>query len=167
MIQRLENIPRNGDTVVFRINRSSRHISHEVICRRLSSGAKMEICLQSLGTITAEYSSALLDKLRRDWSTNMEQAFERNLVSSRQCCSSQGGHSVPEIPRYSLWSSGTLELLTWFAPSDYWVFPEYKKHFSGKKHFSETKFSNENATLAAETKEFFLAGLTFWRLNVF
>jgi hypothetical protein len=39
-------------------------------------------------------------------------AFEKNLVSSRQCCSSQGGHYAPEIGRSSLRSSETPGLLT-------------------------------------------------------
>jgi hypothetical protein len=39
-------------------------------------------------------------------------AFERNLVSSRQSCSTQGSHYAPEIGRSSLRSSETPGLLT-------------------------------------------------------
>jgi hypothetical protein len=46
----------------------------------------------------------------------LRQAFERNLVSSRQRCSSQGGHYAPKIGRSSLWSSETPGLLTCFGP---------------------------------------------------
>jgi hypothetical protein len=53
-------------------------------------------------------------KIRRGADKSL--AFERNLVSARQCCSSQGGLYAPEIGRSSLWSSETHGLLTWFGP---------------------------------------------------
>jgi hypothetical protein len=40
----------------------------------------------------------------------------KDLVSSRQCCSSQGSHYAPEVGRSSLWSSEITRLLTWFGP---------------------------------------------------
>jgi hypothetical protein len=48
-------------------------------------------------------------------------AFERNLISSRQRCSSQGGHYVPEIGRSSLRISEAYS--PDLALSDYYLFP--------------------------------------------
>jgi hypothetical protein len=54
--------------------------------------------LEKGAIIMAKYYVALLDKTGLQIS---RQAFEINLVSSRQCCSSQGGHYAPEIGRSS------------------------------------------------------------------
>jgi hypothetical protein len=48
----------------------------------------------------------------------LRQAFERNLVSSRQCFSSQGDDYAPEIGRSSLWSSETPRSLPDLVPSE-------------------------------------------------
>jgi hypothetical protein len=45
----------------------------------------------------AKYYTALLNKLRGKLT-----AFKRNLVSSRQCCSSLDSHYGPEIGRFTL-----------------------------------------------------------------
>jgi hypothetical protein len=46
-------------------------------------------------TIMAKYYVSLLDKLKQQLVS--KQAFEKNPVSSRQFCSSQGGHYTPQI----------------------------------------------------------------------
>jgi hypothetical protein len=57
--------------------------------------------LEKDATITAEYSIALLKTEAATGLQTSRQAVERNLVSSRQCCSSQSGHYAPEIVRSS------------------------------------------------------------------
>jgi hypothetical protein len=68
------------------------------------------------------------------------QALKRNLVSSRQFCSSQGGHYTPETRRTSLFLKHPD-----LAPLDYYLFHSLKKHLKGRK-FSST----EEATLAVD-----------------
>jgi hypothetical protein len=69
-----------------------------------------------------------------------------NLVSSR--------HYAPQIDRFPLWSSEPPEL----APSDYYLFPNLKKHLTGWRKFSsiEEAASAADGWFAAERKEFFL-----------
>jgi hypothetical protein len=50
--------------------------------------------------LTAVVMESLSSGIR--WVADKSLAFERNLVSSRQCCSSQGGHYAQEIGRSSL-----------------------------------------------------------------
>jgi hypothetical protein len=58
--------------------------------------------LENGATITAKYYVALLDKLQQQLvSKYLGKLLKGNLVSSRQCCSSQGGHYASEIGRSS------------------------------------------------------------------
>jgi histone-lysine N-methyltransferase SETMAR len=110
--------------------------------------------LEKGATITAKYYVAQTEA-RTGFQTS-RQSFERNLLSSRQCCSSQGGHYAPEIGKYSLEVQKHPTYSPNLAPSDYYLFPNLKKHLRGRK-FS----SIEEATLAADgwfaaqPKEFF------------
>jgi hypothetical protein len=74
-IQRPKNNPRMETQWFPRVQRNSRHRSHQARCWHLSSGTEMS-----------------------------RQAFERNVVSSRQCFSSQDGNYKPEN-----WQINTLK----------------------------------------------------------
>jgi hypothetical protein len=50
-------------------------------------------------------------------------AFERSLVSSRQCCFSQGGHYAPEIGNLHFEVLKQPAYSPDLAPSDYYLFP--------------------------------------------
>jgi hypothetical protein len=102
--------------------------------------------LEEGATITAKHYVAHLDKLKRQLVVQTsKQAFERNLVSSRQCCSSQGGQYTPEIGRFSILSLKRPAYSPDLAPSSFYLFPNLKKHLKGRK------FSNiEEATLAVD-----------------
>jgi hypothetical protein len=86
----------------------------------------------------------------------LRQAFERKLVSSRQCCSSQGSHYAAEIGRSSLSSSKTPSLLTWFGPFEYYLFPNLKKDLKGITFLSfEAATITMDEWFVAQPKEFF------------
>jgi hypothetical protein len=63
MIQRPKNNPRNGDTVVPRVKRNSKHKSH-------GDGILLVDYLEKNATITAKYHVALLDKLKQQLVSN-------------------------------------------------------------------------------------------------
>jgi hypothetical protein len=59
--------------------------------------------LEKGATITAEYYVALLDKMKQQLvSKRPGKLSKKNLVSSRQCCSSQSGYYAPGIGRSAL-----------------------------------------------------------------
>jgi hypothetical protein len=99
MIQRTKNNPRNGDTNWFPASKnfktqkpSSKVLASvfwdkDVACRLPGKGCNHHSKVQTEAATGLQTS---------------RQAFEMNLVSSRQCRSSQGGHYAPEIGRSSL-----------------------------------------------------------------
>jgi hypothetical protein len=117
--------------------------------------------LEKGASIMANYCVALLDKLKQQLVSKRWGKLSKGIfVSSRKCCSSQGGHYAPGIGRSSLWRSGTLGLLTDLAPLDYYFFPNFKKHLEGRMFLC-----TEKATLAvdgwfaAQPEEFIWDGL--------
>jgi hypothetical protein len=58
--------------------------------------------LEKGAAITAKYYVALLDKLKQQLVSKCRGKLLKDLVSSRQCCSSQGSHYAPEVGRSSL-----------------------------------------------------------------
>jgi hypothetical protein len=80
-------------------------------------------------------------------SPNVEQAFESILVSSTQCCSSQGGHY--EVLKHQAYSTD-------LSPSDCYLFPNIKKHLKGRKFPSiEEATLVADRWIAAQPTEFF------------
>jgi hypothetical protein len=114
--------------------------------------------LEKGSTITAKYALRCTS-LQTEAATGLQtlrQAFEKNLVSSRKCCSSQGGHYAPEIGRSSLLSSETPDIPPDLAPSDYYHFPNLKgRNFSSIIEATLTA----DGWFAAQPEEFFLEGL--------
>jgi hypothetical protein len=65
-----------------------------------------------------------------------------------------------KIGRSTLWSSETPSLLTWFAPSDYCLFHNLKKHLKGRQYSSTGEATLAvDRWFAAQLQEFFLDGL--------
>jgi hypothetical protein len=59
--------------------------------------------LEKGATIMAKYYIAFLNTLKQQLvSKRQGKAFESNLISSRQCCSSQAVHYAPELGRSTL-----------------------------------------------------------------
>jgi hypothetical protein len=95
MIQRSKNSPWNGDKVVPHVQRNSRHTSHlarcwDVFWDRILAVAYLEKEATVMAKCTSRQSEAAAGLQMSS------QAFKRNLVSSRKCCSSQGSHYVTE-----------------------------------------------------------------------
>jgi hypothetical protein len=110
MIQRPKNNPRNGDDSgslppkKFKPQKSSRKLQVSVFLDK--DDILLVDYLENGRTITANYYVALNEVLCcNEAVTGLQmstQAFERNLIPSRQCCSQWGGHYAPEIGRSSL-----------------------------------------------------------------
>jgi hypothetical protein len=107
------------ETLAPRVQRRSRH-RYQARCWRDfrdRDGIVLVDYLEKGAAIMAKYCVALLYKLKQLRALRTSrQVFERNLVSSRQFCSSQGGRYAPQIGSASLSNSETPGLLTWFGP---------------------------------------------------
>jgi hypothetical protein len=102
---------------------------------------------KSLGAFTfctAKYCTYWQTKAASGFLTSM-QAFERNLVSSRQCCPQEAAimHQKLADPHFEVLKHQACS--PDLAPLNYYLFPNHKKHLRGRKFLS-----TEEATSAME-----------------
>jgi hypothetical protein len=103
MIQRSKNNPRNGDTEVTKQSVGICNFACRLPGKGCNHHSKVICCIS--GQTEAATGLHML-----------RQSLKRNLVPSRQCCSSQGSHFASETDTSSLWSSESPGLFTWFGP---------------------------------------------------
>jgi hypothetical protein len=79
MIQSPKNNPKNRGLVVSPVQRSSRHRSYQTRCWRLSSGTRMEFCLQIIQKMGQPSRHTIALHFPTNWSSNWSTDFGTNL----------------------------------------------------------------------------------------